>query len=169
MGEIDKGTPQIGMRFRNLDTAWRFDVRKRNKHVSKIDGEVTSCTFVCSNEGIRKKGITMDHVPKRVRAETRTNCKARIIISLDRVAKNFEVTYVDLEHNHLLQLPQTCHLMASQRKITELQALEIEAAEDSGIMPKAAHEYANYSSLWPKCTSRLAYSTYLKNDVRTNC
>jgi zinc finger SWIM domain-containing protein 3 len=32
--------------------------------------------------------------------------------------------------------------MASQRKITELQAFEIEAAEDSEIMPKAAHEYA---------------------------
>jgi zinc finger SWIM domain-containing protein 3 len=68
MGEIDKGMPQIGMRFRNPDEAWvfwvayggraGFDVRKRNKYASKIDGEVTSCTFVCSNEGIRKKGIT---------------------------------------------------------------------------------------------------------------
>jgi hypothetical protein len=66
MGEIDKGTPQVGMRFRNPDEAWvfwvayegraGFDVRKRNKHVSKMDGQVTSCTFVCSNEGIRKKG-----------------------------------------------------------------------------------------------------------------
>uniref|UniRef100_A0ACD5X0B4 Uncharacterized protein n=1 Tax=Avena sativa TaxID=4498 RepID=A0ACD5X0B4_AVESA len=32
--------------------------------------------------------------------------------------------------------------MASQRKITELQAFEIEAADDSGIMPKAAHAFA---------------------------
>jgi zinc finger SWIM domain-containing protein 3 len=66
MGEIDKGTPQVGMRFRNPDEAWLFwvayggrvgfEVRKRNKHVSKMDGQVTSCTFVCSNEGIRKKG-----------------------------------------------------------------------------------------------------------------
>jgi zinc finger SWIM domain-containing protein 3 len=152
MGEIGKGMPQIGMKFRNIDAAWEFwvayggragfDVRKRNKNVSKIDGQVTSCTFVCSNEGIRRKGITMDHVPKRAIAETRTNCKARMIISLDRVAKIFEVTYVELGHNHLLQLPQTCHLMASQRKITELQAFEIEAAENSGIMPKAAHELA---------------------------
>jgi zinc finger SWIM domain-containing protein 3 len=30
--------------------------------------------------------------------------------------------------------------MASQRRISEVQAFEIEAAEDSGIMPKAAHE-----------------------------
>ena len=152
MGEINKGMPQVGMRFRNQDEAWvfwvayggraGFDVRKRNKHVSKMDVQVTSCTFVCSNEGIRKKGLMMDHVPKRVRAETRTNCKARITISLDRVSKNYEVTDIVLEHNHYLQLPQTCHLMASQRKISELQAFEIEAAEDSGIMPKAAHEFA---------------------------
>ena len=152
MGEIDKGIPQVGMRFRNADEAWvfwvayggrvGFDVRKRNKHVSKMDGQVTSCTFVCSNEGIRKKGITMDHEPKRVRAETRTNCKARMTISLDRVQRNYEVTDIVLEHNHCLQLPQTCHLMASQRKISELQAFEIEAAEDSGIMPQAAHEFA---------------------------
>jgi zinc finger SWIM domain-containing protein 3 len=104
-----------------------FDMRKRNKHVRKIDGEVASCTFVCSNEGTWKKGITIDHVPKHIRAETRSNCKVQMIILLDRVARNFEVTYVVLEHNHLLQLPQTFHMMASQRKITELQALEIEA------------------------------------------
>jgi zinc finger SWIM domain-containing protein 3 len=123
MEGIDKRMPQIGMRFRNQDAAWEFwiaygghvgfDVRKRNKNISKIDGQVTSCTFVCANEGVRKKGLTMDHVPKRVRAETRTNCKAWMIISFDRVTRDFEVTYVVLGHNHLLQLPQTCHLMAS--------------------------------------------------------
>jgi hypothetical protein len=67
----------------------------------------------------------MDHVPKRIRAEIRTNCKVRMTISLDRVAKNYEVTDIVVGHNHHLQLPQTCHLMASQRKISELQAFEI--------------------------------------------
>ena len=66
-----------------------------------------------------------------------------MIVSFDRVAKFFEVTEVDLEHNHLLQLPQTCHLLASQRKISDVQALEIEIADDSGIMPKASHELAS--------------------------
>jgi zinc finger SWIM domain-containing protein 3 len=65
-----------------------------------------------------------------------------MIVSFDRVAKFFEVTEVDLEHNHLLQLPQTCYLLASQRKISDVQALEIETADDSGIMPKASHEFA---------------------------
>jgi zinc finger SWIM domain-containing protein 3 len=61
---------------------------------------------------------------------------------LDQAKENYEVTDVVLEHNHILQLPETCHLMSSQRKISELQAFEIENAEDYGIRPKAAHELA---------------------------
>jgi zinc finger SWIM domain-containing protein 3 len=64
-------------------------------------------------------------------------------LTLDRGEGNYEITDVMLEHNHLLQLPQTCHLMASQRKISQLQAFEIEIADDSGIRPKAAHELAS--------------------------
>jgi zinc finger SWIM domain-containing protein 3 len=126
MGEIEKWIPRVGMRFRNPDEAWMFwlayggragfDVRKRNKHVSKLDGQISSCRFVCSNEGIRKKSLTLDHVPKRSRAETRTNCKVLMIITLDRVGNNYEVTDLKLEHNVYLQLPQTCHLMASQKE-----------------------------------------------------
>jgi len=63
-------------------------------------------------------------------------------ITLDRGEGNYEVTDVVLEHNHSLHLPETRHLMASQRKISELQAFEIETADDSGIRPKAAHELA---------------------------
>ena len=46
-------------------------------------------------------------------------------------------------HNHVLYLPQTFHLMLSQRKISEVQAFEIEAADDSGIRPKAAYNLAS--------------------------
>jgi hypothetical protein len=63
-------------------------------------------------------------------------------LTLGRGAENYEVTDVMLEHNHKLHLPETRHLMASQRKISEVQAFEIETADDSGIMPKAAHELA---------------------------
>jgi hypothetical protein len=47
-----------------------------------------------------------------------------------------------LEHNHILHLPQTSHLMVSQRKISELQGFEIETTDDAGIRPKAAHGLA---------------------------
>jgi zinc finger SWIM domain-containing protein 3 len=83
----------------------------------------------------------MDHLPKHIRAETRKNCKARMTISLNPVARNYKVTNIAPVHSHYLQLPQSCHLMASQRKISELQAFKVEGVDDSGIMPKVAHEF----------------------------
>jgi zinc finger SWIM domain-containing protein 3 len=64
-------------------------------------------------------------------------------ITIDREVGNYEVHDLDLGHNHVLQLPATCHLMPSQRKISSLQAFEIETTDDSGIVPKAAHEMAS--------------------------
>jgi zinc finger SWIM domain-containing protein 3 len=118
-----------------------FDVRKRYCNSSKFDGKVTSCRFVCANEGHRRKA-NREHVTKCFRAETRTGCKARMTITLDRGEGNYEVNDVVLEHNHLLHLPETRHLMASQRKISELQAFEIETADDFRIRPKVVHELA---------------------------
>jgi zinc finger SWIM domain-containing protein 3 len=151
MAESDKKIPEIGLRFRNPDEAWQFwvayggrtgfDVRKRYTNISKFDHQVTSCRYVCGNEGYRRKGQT-DYVTKCFRAETRTDCKAWMTLSLDREKGNHEVTDLVLQHNHLLHLPKTRHLMASQRKISELQAFEIETADDSGIRPKATHELA---------------------------
>jgi len=40
-----------------------FDVRKIYTNVSKCDGKVTSCRYVCANEDHRRKGQT-DHVTK---------------------------------------------------------------------------------------------------------
>ena len=45
-----------------------------------------------------------------------------------------------LEHNHLLHIPETVHMMSSQRKISEVQAMEIDLAADSGIKTKASYE-----------------------------
>ena len=118
-----------------------FDVRKRYTSFSKFDAKVTSCRFVCANEGHRRKKLT-DRVTKCFRAETRTDCKARMTLTLDRGEGNYEITDVVLEHNHLLQFLETCHLMASQRKISKLQTFEIKNADDSEIKPKVAHELA---------------------------
>uniref|UniRef100_A0A8R7Q4E2 SWIM-type domain-containing protein n=1 Tax=Triticum urartu TaxID=4572 RepID=A0A8R7Q4E2_TRIUA len=66
-----------------------------------------------------------------------------ICLSLDRVAGHYEVVEVALAHNHGVYLPQTFHLMSSQRRISELQAIEIEAVDDSGIRPRHAHDLAS--------------------------
>jgi hypothetical protein len=55
---------------------------------------------------------------------------------LYRGSDDYEVIDVLLEHNDLLHLPETRHLMATQRKISEVQAFEIEAADDSGLGQK---------------------------------
>jgi hypothetical protein len=65
MAELDKGTPQVGLRFKSSDEAWQFwvayggrsgfDVRKRYTNYNKFDRKVTSCRCVCANEGHRRK------------------------------------------------------------------------------------------------------------------
>jgi zinc finger SWIM domain-containing protein 3 len=64
-------------------------------------------------------------------------------ITLDREVGDYQIHNLNLEHNHVLQLPGTCHLMPSQRKISALQAFEIDTADASRILPKAAHEQAS--------------------------
>jgi zinc finger SWIM domain-containing protein 3 len=108
----------------------------------EVNWMVTSCRYVCAKEGFRARD-KRDHVTKNPRAETRTGCPVRMTLTLNRVADNYEVADLIVVHNHVLHLPQTFHLMLSQRKISELQAFEIEAADDSGIRPKAAHELAS--------------------------
>ena len=44
------------------------------------------------------------------------------------------------KHKHPLQLPETTHMLASHRKITEVQAHEIELGEDSGLCQKASFQ-----------------------------
>nr|XP_025877975.1 protein FAR1-RELATED SEQUENCE 5-like [Oryza sativa Japonica Group] len=140
------------MEFNTVDEAWMFwvsyggqkgfEVRKRYSNKRKSDGKVRSCRYVCANEGHRKED-KRDHLTKCPRAETRTDCQVRMGVVLDQEKGNYKVADLVLEHNHILQLPETSHLMVSQRKISELQGFEIETADDAGIGPKAAHQLAS--------------------------
>ncbi|XP_037440187.1 protein FAR1-RELATED SEQUENCE 5-like isoform X1 [Triticum dicoccoides] len=149
---IPSWAPQIGMRFSTLEEAWNFweyyggrigfGVRKRYANPSKFDGIITSIRFVCRKEG-HKKSDKRDHLSKQPRAEIRTDCPVHIGLTIDREVGNYVVFDLVLEHNHKLQLQETCHLLPSQRKISEIQAFDIENADESGIGPKAAHELAS--------------------------
>jgi zinc finger SWIM domain-containing protein 3 len=143
--------PHVGMEFKNSDKAWAFwllyvghkgfEVRRRFTNKRPSDGKVTSCRFVCANEGHRWK-YKRDHLTKCPRAETRTEYQVHMNLNIDRKKQILKVSRLFLKHNHILHLPQTLHLLASQRKISDLQAFEIEMADDAGIGPKAAHELA---------------------------
>ena len=142
---------KVGMEFKTIDEAWMFwisyggqkgfEVRKRYANKRK-DGTVRSCRYVCANEGHRSED-KRGHLTKCPRAETRTDCQVRIGVVLDQEKGIYKVADLVLEHNHILHLPETSHLMASQRKISELQGFEIETADDAGIRPKAAHDLAS--------------------------
>jgi zinc finger SWIM domain-containing protein 3 len=142
--------PQIGMTFSSFDEAWNFwvtyggrmgfDVRKCYTNTSPLDGLVTSSRFVCSNQGSRTENKNFS-VSKRNRAHTRTGCRVRMGITFERENRTYKVHDLFVEHNHILQTAQTSHLMPSQRNISKHQAIDIEVADDSGIAPKAAHEF----------------------------
>jgi len=121
------------MEFSNIDEAWMFwisyagqkgfEVRKMYTNKRKSDEKISSCRFVCANEGHRK-AYKRDYLTKCPRGETRTNCQVCMGLIMDKNKGNYKVANMFLEHNHTLQLPQTSHLMVSQRKISELQVLK---------------------------------------------
>ena len=166
--------PRIGKKFKDVDKAWDFwtayggmvgfEVRKQYNNKSPADGVCTSSGYVCSKAGQRGKD-KRDHLTKNPRAETRTGCKVRMGITLNREEGNYELYDLVVEHNHILQLPQTCHLMTSQRKISNVQAFQIDMADASGIRPKDAHELASRQA---GGSSNLSYTCLdHKNYLRT--
>jgi hypothetical protein len=166
--------PRIGIKFRDEIEAWKFwveygrrkgfSVRQRYKNKRKVDDRVTSCRYVCSNEGHRGQD-KREHQVKCPRDETRTNYEVHMCLKMD--GEGYIVYELVLKHNHHLHLPETLHLMVSQMKISEVQAFEIETADDSGIGPRAAHELA---SRQVGGSFNLSY-THLdhKNYLRTKC
>ena len=138
------------MTFSSVDEAWNFwvtyggrmgfDVRKCYANKSGLDGLVTTCRFVCSNQGSWAENKNCS-VSKCNRAHTRTGCRVRMGITFERENRTYKVHDLFIEHNHILQTAQTSHLMPSQRNISKHQAIDIEVADNSGIAPKAAHEF----------------------------
>ena len=60
-------------------------------------------------------------------------------ISLIRETGKYKVYDFVAEHNHVLHLEETIYMMRSHRKMSEVQASEIDLACVSGISPKATH------------------------------
>ncbi|XP_048491446.1 protein FAR1-RELATED SEQUENCE 5-like [Beta vulgaris subsp. vulgaris] len=82
-----------------------------------------------------------DNLTNNPRAERRFGCQFCLGISFDKVAGKYRVHDFVSEHNHVLHPQETTHLLSSQRKITEVQAMKIERADDFGIQSRATHEF----------------------------
>ena len=64
-----------------------------------------------------------------------------MIIRLDKKKGKYFIHSLELNHNHILHIPQCAHMMPSQRKVSKAQAVEIDLAYDSGIKLKDSYEF----------------------------
>ncbi|KAG6708290.1 hypothetical protein I3842_06G073800, partial [Carya illinoinensis] len=142
--------PKLGLEFDSEQEAYDFyneygrnygfSIRREWYNKRKVDGLVTSRKFVCCKEGLRAQ-CERDKQKRYERAETRTGCKAHMIIRHDKEKQKYSIHSIELNHNHALHIPQCAHMMPSQRKISKAQALEIDLADDSGIQLQDSYEF----------------------------
>ncbi|XP_057442441.1 protein FAR1-RELATED SEQUENCE 5-like isoform X2 [Lotus japonicus] len=138
--------PKLGMVFDSREDAWMFwlnygkkvgfGVRREYCHTKK-DGSVSSCRFVCCKEDVRKVDKQYYKIVNP-RPETRTNCQVRLGLK----QKDGKLVVHDFleEHNHILHLQETSHMLPSQRKVLEVQSHQIELADDAGLQQKKSFE-----------------------------
>ncbi|XP_028801512.1 protein FAR1-RELATED SEQUENCE 5-like [Neltuma alba] len=140
--------PRVGKQFDNLEEAWGFwneyasrvgfSARKNGLTKSKKDKKtIIAYRYKCSKEGERRPDKRYTSATNH-RPETRTNCKAGMIVNL--VQGKYEITSFIEEHNHPLHLQETVHMMRSQRKISDAQANESDLARDAGLQQKTTFD-----------------------------
>jgi len=113
-------------------------VRKHFQNKSKLNGKIATKGFVCRKEGVRRVD-KRDHHYIRHRDEIRTGCPVQFFISLVRETEKYKVYEFVADYNHILHLEETAYMMRSHRKMSDVQAPEIDLACASGISPKAIH------------------------------
>jgi zinc finger SWIM domain-containing protein 3 len=140
--------PKVGKLFNTWEDAWKFwndygakrgfNVR-RQYHNKNKDGIISSARYVCSKEGVRQPD-KRDHLIVNHRLETRTECPVKLGIKYMKDIEKYQIhDFVD-KHNHHLHLPETSHMLSCQRKLSEVQAHEINLADDAGIKQRALFE-----------------------------
>ena len=147
---IANSGPHLGMKFEYEVAAYEFyndyskrigfGVRREYGNKSRIDGVLTSRRFTCFKEGTRVVDKRRQSTAES-RAETRTWCTARMVISLDRKIGKYQVVDFDAQHNHLLLPPEYFHMIRSHRHISEAQASQIVLGDESGLRPRGLHQY----------------------------
>ena len=140
-------TIKLGLEFNSLEEAYLFwtdyggmkgfGVRKKNSSKSKKDGSITYYKYVCCKEDIRQSD-KRDPKTTNPKTETRTWCMASMKVK--RFNEKYKVIEFFYDHNHPLHPPETVHMLACQRRITENQAYELEVAEDVGIQQKTSFD-----------------------------
>ncbi|CAM8901653.1 unnamed protein product [Rhodiola kirilowii] len=115
-----------------------FSIR-RDGYAADKNGVLTSRTFVCCKEGLRKVD-KRDDLTRNPKAETRTNCGAIMGVKLVKRTCKYIVYRFSEQHNHPLISQDSVHLMPSHRKITSSDEAFLDLTAKSGLSPKSAFE-----------------------------
>ncbi|XP_073129199.1 protein FAR1-RELATED SEQUENCE 5-like [Henckelia pumila] len=120
-----------------MSLKWRLQQAKNFIDTSRFLMDSSSNEFKPKIESVRKKD-KRDSSTLNPRLETRTNCKARLGVTL--VDNKYKVNEFTEVHNHPLHIQETVHMLSSQRKVTEVQSYEIDLAEDVGLKQKSTFQ-----------------------------
>ncbi|XP_028060627.1 protein FAR1-RELATED SEQUENCE 5-like [Camellia sinensis] len=134
--------PKVGMTFDSEESAYDFynaygrrmgfSIRREYCKKNKLTKQIISRNLVCNKEGFRKVN-KRDPLTKTPRAETRTGCEARLFVKLDVNSGKFVVIDFKEKHNHEHVSLDCAHMLSSQRKISDTQAIELDLASESGL------------------------------------
>jgi hypothetical protein len=120
-----------------------FSKKKRNMRTSANKMELLHLVGLYVQSKVWRRKDKRDHLTKNAWTETRTDCKVCMTVKFDCASLTYKVNDLVLEHNHILQTPETTHMLPSQRSISEVQAIEIELADSPSINPRVALEFAS--------------------------
>ncbi|RYR63480.1 hypothetical protein Ahy_A04g021291 [Arachis hypogaea] len=105
-----------------------FAVRKRDLSRDE-DGNLNRRYYVCNRQGTRDpKHYRLVDRKRNHKPETRTGCKARCSVYLDKLSMKWRVKTLEEEHNHPMIPEQFVHLISNHRKLTEADKARIFSA-----------------------------------------
>ncbi|MED6148811.1 hypothetical protein PIB30_118282 [Stylosanthes scabra] len=131
------------MEWHNIDAAYEFyrlygkcngfGVRKGDSR-KDTNGELVSYRFFCNRQGVRESKYHGWVDRKRApRAETRTNCEAKLSIFLDKGDNMWKVRKVVLQHNHELTPLRMVHMIPIPQEIPDAAKSCTEGMHGQGV------------------------------------
>ena len=129
-----------------------FAVQKAD--VARDDnGTLIRCKFVCNREGLRDRKHYMRIDRKREhKSETRIDCKARLLVYLDKITSTWKMSKLEEAHNHEITSQRFVHLIPNHCGITDAEKAQIDSmhrygVQTSQIMGFMASQAGGYSHL----------------------
>ncbi|KAJ1426056.1 FAR1 DNA-binding domain [Sesbania bispinosa] len=110
-----------------------FSVRKGDVY-RNCNGTITMRQLVCNREGERsEKHLNRTDRIREAKALTRTECKARLRVSLDYRSRKWRVGIFEPAHNHELTLASMIHLLPAYRGLSVADKAQVDGLHHYGV------------------------------------